>query len=99
MPVTHSAIWIAGLKTPPEMWAMIETMIAIARPWASAIATRSCPPVMMIAPAPKKISAKVPMNSATAAFPTLSTYPPLGEAVRPTVAERTLRGNDAQGAW
>ena len=28
LPVTHKAIWIAGLKTPPEMWAMIETMLA-----------------------------------------------------------------------
>ena len=71
--MTHSAIWIAGLKTPPEIWAMIETMIAIASPCARAIATRSPFRVMMIAPAPKKISAKVPMNSATAALPRFST--------------------------
>ena len=41
LPVTQSATWIAGLKTPPEIWAMIETMMAIASPCASAIATRS----------------------------------------------------------
>jgi len=38
---------------------------------------------MMIAPAPKKISAKVPMNSATAAFPMVSNlFPPWMAAVR-----------------
>jgi hypothetical protein len=42
----------------------------------------------------------VPMNSATAALPMLSTYPPLdGSGAALTVAEPTLRGNDAQGAW
>src|SRR6476660_8516517 len=38
-PVTHRAAWIAGLKTPPEMWTISETMIAIVRPWANAIAS------------------------------------------------------------
>ena len=37
-PVTHRAAWIAGLKTPPEMWTISETMMAIVRPWANAIA-------------------------------------------------------------
>ena len=56
--------------------------------------------VMMIAPAPKKISAKVPMNSATAAFPTFSTLLLLdGCRAAPTVAEGTLQGKDAQAAW
>ena len=55
---------------------------------------------MMIAPAPKKISAKVPMNSATAAFPRFSTLLLLdGCRAAPTVAEGTLQGKDAQAAW
>ena len=56
---------------------------------------------MMIAPAPKKISAKVPMNSATAAFPTFSTLLSSLDGCRaaPTVAEGTLQGKDAQAAW
>ena len=33
---------IAGLKWPPEMWPKFETMIPIARPFASATATMSC---------------------------------------------------------
>ena len=79
---------------------MIETMIAIARPCASAIATRFSPPVMTMAPAPKKISAKVPTNSATAALPTLSTFPSLvDDDAAPNVAERALRGKDPQVAW
>ena len=56
---------IAGLKCPPEMWPRFETMIPIARPFASATATMSWP-LMMPAPPPMKISVKVPTNSATA---------------------------------
>src|SRR5207245_1464505 len=39
LPVTHRATWIAGLKTAPEMWTISDTMMAIVRPWASAIAS------------------------------------------------------------
>ena len=56
---------IAGLKWPPEMWPRFETMIPIARPFASATATMSWP-LMMPAPPPMKISVNVPTNSATA---------------------------------
>ena len=36
LPVTHRAIWIAGLNTPPDRCAIWETMIAITRPVARA---------------------------------------------------------------
>src|SRR2546425_1426659 len=39
LPVTHRATWIAGVKTAPEMWTIRDTMMAIVRPWASAIAS------------------------------------------------------------
>ena len=39
LPVTQSATWIAGLKTAPEMWTIRDTMMAIVRPWARAIAS------------------------------------------------------------
>src|ERR671933_1294966 len=55
---------IAGLKWPPEMWPRFETMIPIAKPFASATATMS-PPEMIPAPPPMKISVKAPTNSAT----------------------------------
>ena len=79
---------------------MTETMMAIASPCASAIATRSPPPVITMAPAPKKISANVPTNSATAALPTLSTFPSLvDDDAPPNVAEEALSGKDLQVAW
>jgi hypothetical protein len=53
-----------------------------------------------MAPAPKKISAKVPTNSATAALPTFSTFPPLvDDGAAPNVAEEARRGKDPQVAW
>ena len=55
---------IAGLKWPPEMWPRFETMIPIARPFASATATMSWP-LTMPAPPPMKISVNAPTNSAT----------------------------------
>ena len=45
---------IAGLKWPPEMWPRFDTMIPIARPFASATATMSWP-LTMPAPPPMKI--------------------------------------------
>ena len=62
--VTTNPSVIAGLKWPPEMWPRFDTMIPIARPFASATATMSCP-LTMPAPPPMKISVNVPMNSAT----------------------------------
>ena len=72
---------IAGLKCPPEMCPTADTITAIARPCANAIATRLRPDavspapwanaapnsfvVVRIVPAPMKMSVNVPMNSAT----------------------------------
>src|SRR3954470_6209958 len=54
----------AGLKCPPEMCPRAVTMIARMRPWATATPRRSPPPVIT-EPAPTKISANAPTNSAT----------------------------------
>src|ERR1700687_533751 len=68
--VTQKPMVTAGLKCPPEMCPSAETMIPIARPWASAMPRRPRPPApckywsVQIEPAPKKISANVPRNSA-----------------------------------
>ncbi len=60
-----------------ELGHLTETMTAIARPWASATRRgRAVRSVQMTVPAPKKISANVPTNSATAALPVFSTDPP-----------------------
>ncbi len=77
-PVTQRAIWMAGLKAPPDRWAICETITAITNPCASATPTRSSCPLRykMTEPAPKKISANVPTPSATAAFALLSTRSP-----------------------
>src|ERR1043166_8130902 len=82
------------------MCAISETMIAIASPWASAIARRLPLPVAMIVPAPKKMSANVPMNSANAACPVLSTGPSLSERRRSdgTLTEGTTPGKADEGA-
>src|SRR5256884_5873321 len=67
--VTQKPMVTAGLKCPPEMCPRAETMMAMARPWASAMPRRPRPPApckywsVQIEPAPKKISANVPMNS------------------------------------
>src|SRR5262245_3713382 len=53
----------AGLKCPPEMCPSAVTMIARMRPCAMATPSRS-PPAVMIDPAPTKMSANAPMNSA-----------------------------------
>ena len=74
LPATHRPIVTAGFTRPPEMWAVIETMIASTRPCASATPVRSSPRLTATtAPAPMKISANVATNSATAALPVLST--------------------------
>src|SRR6266403_517488 len=68
--VTQKPMVTAGLKCPPEMCPRAETMIAIARPWASAMPRRPRPLApckywsVQMEPAPKKISANVPRNSA-----------------------------------
>src|SRR6266581_2526335 len=68
--VTQKPMVTAGLKCPPEMCPRAETMMAMARPWASAMPRRPRPPApckywsVQIEPAPKKISANVPRNSA-----------------------------------
>src|SRR6476660_4719791 len=68
--VTQKPIVIAGLKWPPEICPRAETMMAIARPCAMAIPDNPRLPAPWrnwsahIAPAPKKIRAKVPINSA-----------------------------------
>src|SRR3990170_7281658 len=73
LPATHRPIVTAGFTSPPEMWAVIETMIASTSPCARATPVRSSPRlVAMTAPAPMKIRAKVETNSATAALPLLS---------------------------
>ena len=72
---------IAGLKCPPEMWPRFVTMIPIARPFASATATMSCP-LMIPAPPPRKISVNVPTNSATA---TRSVFPSIPAEARPGI--------------
>src|ERR1700675_2283216 len=68
--VTQKPMVTAGLKCPPEMCPSAETMMAMARPWARAMPRRPRPPApckswsVQIEPAPKKISANVPRNSA-----------------------------------
>ncbi len=70
--VTQKPIVIAGLKWPPEMCPMAETMMAIARPCASAIPSRPMPGspearrnwFAQMEPTPKKIKVNVPKNSA-----------------------------------
>src|SRR5260370_8411308 len=68
--VTQKAMVTAGLKCRAEMWPSAESMMAMARPWARAMPRRPRPPApckywsVQIEPAPKKISAKVPRNSA-----------------------------------
>src|SRR5213076_1158804 len=54
----------AGFSWPPEMCSVAETKAAMVNPWASAMARTSCPAVL-IAPMPTKISANVPINSAS----------------------------------
>src|SRR5262245_21495477 len=77
LPATHSPIVTAGLTSPPEMCAVIEMKIASTSPCARATPVRSSPsPTAITAPAPMKINANVETNSATAAFPVLSTCPP-----------------------
>src|SRR6266849_1746024 len=52
------------------MWPRAETMMAMERPWAGAIPSRPTPPELcrkrsaQMEPAPKKMRAKVPINSA-----------------------------------
>src|SRR6266852_142039 len=52
------------------MWPRAETMMAMERPWARAIPSRPTPPELcrkrsaQMEPAPKKMRAKVPINSA-----------------------------------
>jgi hypothetical protein len=58
---------IAGLKWPPEMWPTAETMTAITSPFASATPTTPGSPLgaaAITAPAPTKMSANAPTNSA-----------------------------------
>jgi hypothetical protein len=66
--VTHAATVTAGLKWPPETWPTADTMVAMARPWARATATRDPPSMLpwvtMIEPAPMKIRVNVPTTSA-----------------------------------
>src|SRR6059036_2793398 len=61
-----------GLRWPPERWPVAETMVPMARPWASATPTRPTRPPLswsaMIDPAPMKMSVNVPTASASAAF-------------------------------
>src|SRR3954449_2703407 len=54
----------AGLKCPPEMCPRAVTMTARMRPWAIATPRRSPPPVIT-EPAPTKMRANAPTNSAT----------------------------------
>ncbi len=61
-PVVSIESVTAGLKCPPEMCPTAVTMSPIARPFASAWPTRLA--AASAEPAPKKISAKVPTNSA-----------------------------------
>ena len=93
-PVTQRATWIAGLKTPPDRWAICETITAITNPCASATPTRSSCPLRykMTEPAPKKISANVPTNSATAAFAVAL------HAFSPRSATRCVRARPSRGA-
>ena len=79
-PFDHREICRAGLNTPPESWAIIETMIPIARPWASAIATRSCPCVAMIVPGAEEDERERADE--------------LGDGCLPGVLQRTLLASD-----
>src|SRR5216684_4013864 len=69
--VTQKPMLTAGLKWPPETWPNAETMIAMARPCARAMASRPMPPELcrwrstQMEPTPKNTRANVPINSAT----------------------------------
>src|SRR5271154_4632773 len=68
--VTQKPMVMAGLKWPPEMWPSAQTMMAMARPLASAMPRSPSAfdawgyQSTQDAPAPKKTRANVPMNSA-----------------------------------
>src|SRR5256885_1524792 len=87
--VTQKPMVTAGLKWPPEMCPRAEIIRAMARPWAMAMARRVVPsgswrkPKAQIAPAPKKMSAKVPMNSAESFWGVEYMEMPPGAAERP----------------
>src|SRR6266849_7720884 len=67
--VTQKPMLTAGLKWPPETWPNAETMIAMARPCARAMASRPMPPELcrwrstQMEPTPKNTRANVPINS------------------------------------
>src|SRR5919108_3697218 len=70
---TQAATLTAGLKWPPETWPTAVTMVPMASPWARATVTSPAPgvipviwfPAATMDPAPMKIRAKVPTNSAS----------------------------------
>ena len=66
MPVTHAPTVTAGLRWPPEMWPMAETMMPRARPVATATGSVPAPvsAAIVAAPAPMNTKTNVPMNSA-----------------------------------
>jgi hypothetical protein len=74
-PVIRKPNVTAGLKWPPEMCPRAETMMARMRPWAAATARR-LPPLVMTEPAPTKVSAKAPTNSAALRRKESSSTPP-----------------------
>ena len=85
-PVTSIESVTAGLKWPPEMCPTAVTISPIASPFASACPTRSAP--CSAEPAPKKISANVPTNSAASLRWLSSIRPPLSNPP----ARRPARG-------
>ncbi len=68
LPPTSNPNVTAGLRWPPEIPPVAETITAIVNPCASATPSKPMPipgSLLWIAPTPMKMSANVPMNSAT----------------------------------